>query len=86
MPRTPVDKYGLEVLWNDYFIVCERLPKTRRKYSVSVRNQPRPEIYLIGGLSTTGSTLKTVDVLRVPENNSKPGSKLAVNSYKLEDS
>ena len=69
IPRTPVGKYGLEVLWNDYYVVCERLPKPRCKYSVSVRNEPRAEIYLIGGSSTTGSTLKTVDVLRVPENN-----------------
>ena len=80
MPRTPLGSYGLKILWNDYFVVCEKLPEIRYRYSISVRNRPRSEIYLIGGLNTTGISLKTVDVLIVPNNNSKPGSKLAVNS------
>ena len=52
---------------------------------MGVRNYPRAEIYLIGGLSTTGSTLKTVDVLRIPENNTKPGAQLAVNALNVDD-
>jgi hypothetical protein len=81
IPRRPSGKYGLEVLWNDYYNVAERLPRPRSKFSVSVRNEPFAEIYLIGGISTSGSVLKNVDVLRVPKDNWKPGSDLSVNKH-----
>ena len=73
-PRRPAGKYGLEVLWNDYYNVVERLPRQRSKFSVSVRNEPFAEIYLIGGINTSGSVMKNVDVLRVPKDHWKPGS------------
>jgi hypothetical protein len=55
-------KYGLKALWNEYFSVVKSLPKSRSKFSVSIKNYNNgpmlSKIFLIGGINSQGNVIK----------------------------